>query len=236
VLRFVKYLFLGLVLLLVCFTSALLSMRFAIHGREVRVPRFVGLSPVDAERLAIAQGILISMDSRFYSSDIPAGYVVSQAPEANAKVRRGWRVRLALSLGTQRGSIPNVLGESERAAELNISRRDLEIGAIATMHSPGAQSATVIAQSPPPDARNAISPKVALLLAAPENTRVYIMPNFVGQTIGDGESAVRQAGFTLGKVGYVQDFAGPSGIIVKQTPPPGRKVISGATVAFEVRE
>lgn len=235
-LRFIKYFLLSLVLLLVCFASALLSMRFAIHGREVRVPKFVGLAPLEAERLAISQGLVVSIDNRFYSSDVPPGYIVSQSPDPNAKVRRGWKVRLAQSLGPQRASVPDVVGDSERVAELNISRRGLEIGTVSTIHSPGSVPATVIAQSPPADAKNAVSPKIGLLIAASDAEQSYIMPNFVGEKIGEVEPMVRQAGFTVGKINYVENLLGPPDIIVKQTPPPGQKIAAGATISFEVRE
>jgi len=234
-LRLIKYFLLGLVLLLVCFSSALLSMRFAIHGREVRVPKFIGLTPLEAERLANLDGLVLSIEERFYSPDVPEGYVVSQSPPPDAKVRRGWKVRLAESLGPQRASVPNVVGQSERVAELNISRRGLEMGTVATIHSPGAQPATVIAQSPPPDARNAISPKIGLVISAPDNTQSYVMPSFVGQPLSETAPAVQQAGFKLGKVDYIEDSSGPSGIIVKQTPPAGQKILAGATLGFEVR-
>lgn len=235
-LRFIKYFLLGLVLLLVCFSSALLSMRFAIHGREVRVPKFQGLTPLEAERLAASQGLVISIESRFYSSAVPEGYIVSQSPDPNAKVRRGWQVRLAQSLGPQRASVPNVVGESERVAELNISRRGLEIGSIATIHSPGAQPATVIAQSPAADARNATSPSIGLILSAPDNASSYVMPSFVGQPISETASIVQQAGFTMGKVNYVEDLSGAPGIIMRQTPPAGQKIVAGTTISFEVRK
>jgi eukaryotic-like serine/threonine-protein kinase len=236
VLRFIKYFLLGLVLLLVCFASALLSMRFAIHGREVRVPKLVGLTPVEAERQALSQGLVISIENHFYSANIPEGYIVAQSPDSGAKVRRGWKVRVAQSLGPQRASVPNVVGESERVAELNISRRGLQIGTATTIHFPGSQPATVIAQSPPPDARNAASPKVSLLIAAPDNGESYVMPNFVGQPISETESAVLQSGFNLGKVNYIKGLPGSSGIILKQNPPAGQKIMAGATISFEVRE
>lgn len=233
-LRFIKYFLLGLVLLLVCLGSALLSMRFAIHGREVRVPKFVGLAPMDAERLAASLGLVISIESHFYSADVPTGFIVSQSPDPDAKVRRGWKVRLAQSLGPQRASIPNVVGESQRVAELNISRRGLETGTVATLHLSGASPETVIAQSPPADARNAISPKIALLMAAPDSGQSYVMPNLIGQPISDLEPALRQAGFTLGKISYVEDLLGPPNIIVKQVPGAGQKVMAGATISLEI--
>jgi len=234
--RLIKYFLLGLVLLLVGFSSALLSMRFAIHGREVRVPRFEGLAPADAERLASSQGLVLALESHFYSADVPAGHILSQYPPPNTKVRRGWKIRLAESLGPQIASVPNVVGESDRVAELNITRRGLEVGSVTTIHFPGAQPSSVIAQSHSADDKNAASPKIGLVIAAPENDRMYVMPNFAGQALADATAAIKQAGFTLGKVDLIQENSGPSGIILHQSPSAGQKIKSDTTINFEVRK
>lgn len=234
--RLIQYFLLGLVLLLVGFSSALLSMRFAIHGREVRVPRFEGLAPADAERLAGSQGLVLAIESHFYSADIPAGHILSQFPPPNTKVRRGWKIRLAESLGPQRASVPNVVGQSERVAELNITRRGLEVGSIATIHFPDAQPSSVIAQSPSANDKNAASPRIGLVISAPENERLYVMPNFAGQPLSEATAVIKQAGFTLGKVDLVQENSGPSGIILHQSPAAGQKIKAGTTIHFEVRK
>ena len=84
----VKYFFLVMVLLLVFLSSALLAMRFAIQGREVRVPKLTGLTPVEAERLANLDGLVLSVENRFYSTTVPQGRIVSQAPAPDATVRQ----------------------------------------------------------------------------------------------------------------------------------------------------
>src|ERR1700756_2660646 len=144
-------------------------MRFAIQGREVRVPKLTGLNPLEAERAANANGLVLSVESRFYSSRGPPGRLVSQAPEQGATVRRGWKIRVAESLGPQRAAIPNLIGQSQHAAEINISRRGLETGTIATIHLPGYAPGTVIAQSPSAGATEVASPRVNLVLSAAEN-------------------------------------------------------------------
>ncbi len=53
---------------------------------------------------------------------------MTQVPPPGTKVRRGWSIRVAQSLGPQRVAIPDVTGGSERVAELNIRRRGLESG------------------------------------------------------------------------------------------------------------
>lgn len=234
--RLIRYFLLGLALLLVCLTSALLSMRFAIHGREVRVPQLLGLTPADADRMANSQGLVLFLENRFYSPDVPEGHIVSQSPPSETKVRRGWKIRVAESLGPQRSGVPNVIGQSERVAEINISRRGLEIGTVATIRMPGASPQTVVAQDPPPDAKNALSPKIALVVASNDSSQTYVMPNFVERPVADATTAVQQAGFTLGKVELVQDITGASGTVLRQFPPAGQKIAAGGTISFIVRK
>ena len=237
----VKYFFLGLVLLLVFLSSALLAMRFAIQGREVHVPRLTGLTPAEAERVANTDGLVLSVESRFYSPSVPTGRIISQSPAPGATVRRGWKIRVAASLGTQHAAVPNLIGQSQHAAGINVSRRGLEVGAIATIHLPGATPDTVLAQSPPPEAADVTSPKVSLLVAAADSGQRYVMPSFVGKPLADANIALIKGGFTLGKVRLVSssdesNAADTPGIIVRQFPAAGQRVAAGATISFDVRK
>src|SRR5215469_6789582 len=215
-------------------------MRFAIQGREVKVPRLTGMTPAEAERTANSDGLVLSLESRFYSPTIPQGRIVSQAPAAGAPVRRGWKVRVAESLGPQRAAVPNLLGESEHAAGINISRRGLEIGTIGTLHLPGAQPDTVVSQNPPPDTTEAASPRVDLISSAPDNAQLYVMPNFVGHSLAEATVAVQKAGFTLSKAREASDdnnnLPETSGTIAHQSPPAGQRIAAGATISFDVRK
>ncbi|HLK06548.1 MAG TPA: PASTA domain-containing protein [Candidatus Angelobacter sp.] len=238
--KVIKYFFLGLVLLLVFLSSALLAMRFAIQGREVNVPRLTGLTPAEAERVANSDGLVLSVESRFYSPSVPTGRIISQSPAPGATVRRGWKIRVAASLGTQHAAVPNLIGQSQHAAGINVSRRGLEVGTVATIHLPGAPPDTVLAQSPPPDAADVTSPKVSLLVAAGDNGQRYVMPNFVGKPLADANIALIKGGFTLGKVllvsGNDANTADMPGIIVRQSPAAGQRVAAGAAISFDVRK
>src|ERR1035441_3848254 len=83
----------------------------------------------------------------FYSADVPEGKIMTQMPAPGAKVRRGWSIRVAQSLGLQRVAIPDVTGESERAAELNIRRRGLALGSVAQVSLPRSEEHTSELQS-----------------------------------------------------------------------------------------
>src|SRR5258708_8842277 len=153
-----RFLLLSLVLMLVCLSSALLAMRFAIHGREVRVPKLQGLTLQEAERVANDQGLVLSVEGRFYSADTREGRIVSQMPAVGTKVRRGWKISIAQSLGPQGAGVPNLMGQSQRAASINASRRGLALGTSAVVHIPAVLPDTVLAHTPPPAPATSPSP------------------------------------------------------------------------------
>src|SRR5580693_6237351 len=197
---FFRFIFLTLVLLVVALVSALTAMRFAIHGREVAVPDLVGKPPAEARRLADAAGFQMNVERQYYSPTVPEGKILSQLPAPGTKVRRGWQIRVAESLGPQRVEIPNVLGESQRAAEINILRRGLDVGAVAQIGMRGPPLDQVLGQSPPPNASGIAAPKISLLTTQPAPPQAFLMPNFTGQALGGVTLILEDAGFRLGSV------------------------------------
>jgi len=266
----IRFALLALVLLLVAMVSALTAMRFAIHGQEVEVPPLVGLTPVEAERAISGLGLQLSIERQYYSPQIPDGRIMSQLPLPGTKVRRGWQLRVAQSLGPTRVAIPDVTGESEHAAELNIRRRGLDVASMAQVEAPGIPADQVVAQNPPANATQVLAPKISLLVSAAPDPPAYVMPSFIGQPLGTASRTLQDEGFKLGNVSVAPppqpaaaDTANspsgtqapatpaaapapsaapapppqptPASMIIYQSPAPGQKVLSGATINFEVR-
>jgi beta-lactam-binding protein with PASTA domain len=251
--QFFRTLLLALVLMTVALISALTAMQLAIHGREVAIPKLVGLSPVEAERAGAASGLQVVIERQFYSPDIPEGKIMTQIPPPGTKVRRGWSVRVAQSLGPQRVAIPNVIGGSERVAELNIRRRGLSLGSVAHINLPNAPQDQVLSQSPPANASGVSAPKISLLISDGPEPLTYVMPNLTGQPLGSATLALQDAGIKVGKVIVLPPPSAPplpgepqvapsvasepnaASMIVTQTPAPGQKIVAGGAVNFEVR-
>jgi beta-lactam-binding protein with PASTA domain len=251
--QFFRMLLLALVLLMVALVSALTAMRFAIHGREVAIPKLVGMTPLEAQRAVAVLGLDVVVERQFYSPEVAEGRIMSQVPLAGVKVRRGWAVRVAQSLGPQRVAIPNVTGQSERVAELNVRRRGLDLGSVAQVNLPDAAPDQVVSQSPPANASGVAVPKINLLVSRGPQPTAFVMPNFVGQPLGSVTVALQDAGIRVGKVSVVPAAPpvenpaaatatpvpvpppGAASMIVTQSPGPGQKIVAGAAVSFEVR-
>jgi len=249
-----RFALLALVLIVVAMLSGLTAMRLAIHGQEVSVPPLVGLAPADAERAVSGAGLQISIERQYYSPQIPEGRIMSQLPLPGTKVRRGWQVRLAQSLGPIRVAIPDVTGQSEHAAELNIRRRGLELASMAQVETAGIPADQVLAQNPRADATQVLAPRISLLVTAPAGPQAFVMPNFIGQPLGSVNRTLQDNGFKLGNVSMAPPIPppdqattgviqieqapaqpSPASIIVTQSPVAGQKVVAGAVVSFEVR-
>ena len=173
-------------------------------------------------------------------------------PSAGLKVRRGWQVRVAQSLGPQRVSIPDVVGQSERAAELTLRRRGLEVESVAQVDFPETPSDRVLAQDPQANAQGVAAPKINLLVSTLSEAQTFVMPNFVGQPLGSITASLQDAGMRLGEVSVAvppanpnspvlatpiatSPQATPASIIVSQAPAAGQKVRAGSVINFEVQ-
>lgn len=193
-----------LLLTIVALTSALVAMRLAIHGREVQVPDVRGKTPSEARQLTDVSGLNSQIERQYYSPTVPAGRVLSQMPTPGTLVRHGWDVRMALSLGPQRIAIPEVIGQSQRAATITLEQRAIDLGSTATAEIPGMTAGQVIGQDPPPDATDASAPRISLLIAQEVTPDDYVTPSFVGQPLGSVTSSLKDSGFSVGRVTMVQ--------------------------------
>jgi beta-lactam-binding protein with PASTA domain len=164
--RFFNLVLGALAMIAVAMISAFITMRLAIHGREVEVPSVAGLTVDEARALAEGLGLNMDLENQFYSTTVPSGRVLAQSPAPGTRVRREWVLRVSESMGPQKVSIPNVVGETEREASVTIRRLSLELGAIAYVPSSGPPG-VVLSQSPTPDAEGVDGPRISLLVSEP---------------------------------------------------------------------
>jgi beta-lactam-binding protein with PASTA domain len=197
--RFFNIVLGALAMLVVALFSAFITMRLAIHGREVKVPNLTGLTLSDASKQTRSLGLILTLENRFYSPNTLPGHILAQSPAPGVTVRREWAVRVTESLGAQQVAIPDVLGQSERTASINIRRLGLELGAVAHIAAPGTPG-VVIAQTPAPNATGVDRPRVSLLLSEPqqaESPDAFLMPSLAGLTLAGAAARAYAAGLRI---------------------------------------
>lgn len=200
----------ALLMFLVMLLFAGIALRLALHAREVNIPDFSGLTVAEASDAALHRGLDLNIADKYYSRTVPAGRILSQAPAAGSRVRRGWQVRVTESLGPQQVTIPDVVGEPVREASLDLRRASLDLGTLAHMDAPGDPD-MVLAQTPPPDA-GVDQPRVNLLLSQQGGgeSSSFVLPSFVGMSYAVANHAAIQLGLRVALLGDLEPQTQPA--------------------------
>jgi beta-lactam-binding protein with PASTA domain len=211
--RFLQILrvFSGALLMLAVFVLfAGLALRIALHGREVAIPDLAGLTVAQASESALHNGLDLNIENKFYSRTVPAGRILSQAPAAGSRVRRGWQVRVTESLGPQQVTIPDVVGDPVREASLDLRKASLDLGTLAHLDAPG-DTDMVLSQTPPPDA-GVDQPRVNLLLSqqGAGGGEAFAMPSFVGMSWTSANRAAIALGLRVAALGEMAPVVQPT--------------------------
>lgn len=199
--RFFNVVLGAMAMVAVALISMFITMRLAIHGREVEVPNLSGLTIAEASQAASSQGLNLNVENRFYSNDVAPGHILAQSPTSGATVRREWTVRVTESLGPQRVSVPDLIGQTQRPASILMRRLSLDMGTIAQLPADTA-SGVVLAQTPTPNASGIDRPRVSLLLSVPEDPEAtaYVMPSLTGLTLASAAARAAAAGVHIASI------------------------------------
>ena len=223
------------ILAAVAFLSATTTMRFAIQGREVKVPDVIKMRATDATEKLGGLGLGMKIEDRVFS-ELPADAVVRQSPKPNENVKRTQRVHVVLSLGPQHVSVPSLEGKTLRSARIELLQGGLQVGHLSSLHLPGMEADSVVQQNPGPQAATLRGPHVDLLVSLGNPDTAWAMPDLAGLTLGEAERRIAAAGLVLtglqGVVGPVET----RGIILSQSIARGSRVTPGAKVELQVGE
>ncbi len=202
-----------MVLVAVGLLAAITTMHFAIHGAEVQVPALKGMTVADARSQTAGLGLNLTVDNRYYSSDVGAGHILTQSPSAGTVVRREWRVRVSESLGPQKVVVPGTVGMDERMAALSLRRIGLAVGTTARLPYAKEPEGKVLAQDPPAHAQGIEGPSVNLLVAAPavDTPDGFVMPDLTGLPIVSAQAALEHVGLKSAPPAYADVHVPPVG-------------------------
>jgi eukaryotic-like serine/threonine-protein kinase len=230
--NFGKVLLLAGALAVTFFVFAGIAMRVAVRARQVTVPDLTGKSVVDATAATAALDLQIRIDEgRRPDPKVPAGHVLGQDPMPGAAARRQRSIRVWLSAGAHIARAPNLLGETQRSAEIRVAQDNLVIGTVSEIRSALYPPDVVVAQDPPPSAETS---EVRLLVNRGEDRATYVMPDLIGLNGDRAADVMRTRGFRVSITSQAAGAAIPPGIVVRQSPAGGYQVHPGDPIALEI--
>lgn len=223
------------VLVAVALLSAITTIRLTIHGRQENMPKLVGISLDSAQRIASGLGLELKVEDKIYSAQYTADEIAQQMPPPGTPLKIGQHVHVLVSLGLPQLTVPTLIGDSVRAARINVLQRGLTVGDLAVLPWPGDPD-LVVAQDPPPHTTLLRTPTVNLLISGGEEPPAYLCPRFIGQAIAEVRRVVERNGFKVGQVTPVATNGGSQGIILTQSPPFGSKIGPDTVFSFQVTQ
>jgi len=216
--------------------SALTAMRIAIRGREVVVPSLVGKTEGEAQKVLAANGLVLKVSTKRFSSNIAEGSVIEQIPASGTRLKTSRSVKVLVSLGDRKFAVPNLIGTSLRAAQLTLGQRRLLLGDTLYAHTPEGDPSTVAYQSPSAGTQEGSDPSVHILISLGPADEFYIMPDLIGQSAETVASRARNEGFRIGKVNYRKYPGLGPGVVIQQKPQAGYRLSKSDTILMDVSQ
>jgi eukaryotic-like serine/threonine-protein kinase len=212
----------------VLFNNVLMP-RIVHRAGEVRVPDVENLTIEQAQSALATTGLLLSRAGERFDPSVERGRIIVQDPAAGTPVRGRRRVSVTVSLGEEFSSVPELLGETRRGAELLLEHAGLRVGGVTRAPSDAVAEGQVAATDPQAESVLPRGSEVALLLSTGATEEVFVMPDLKGHEIGRTRKQLEAQGFVV-----LSPPAGPStGPIVAQDPPPGSRLTRDRNITLQ---
>ena len=141
---------------------AAVAVQVAVRARDVTVPDVTGTTLADASQRLAQVDLMVRVDTAQRPSvEVAAGHVLGQDPAAGTSSRRQRSVRIWLSAGPRIAYMPQLVGDTDRAANIRLSTDGLEPAAsmlrqqgfrvsfVAQQSSSGLPPGLIVRQTPP---------------------------------------------------------------------------------------
>ena len=229
-----KYGLLAVALAVTAGLSALTTMRVVLKSQEVVVPSLIGRRVPEAAALAAGNKLLLRIEGKRNDPRMAADLIVEQDPPPGAVLKTQRSIRVRVSLGPRRLTIPSVEGESLRSGRLTLEQAGVTVGRVVEVTS-AAEEGTILLQRPPAGDTDHLGEEGAsLLVSLGPGRRDYVMPDLIGRRAGDVIAWLRDAGLSVTDVNYRSYLGVEPGIVLRQSPASGYRVTPRTAVSIEV--
>lgn len=224
----------SLLFLILFFLSAIIFSQVLLKSEAVSVPDLTGKTLAQA-RTDLAKKDLSLIHRGTESNDRwDKGLIVRQEPAAGSKIRVTKVVQVLTSSGSERVTVPDLVGKSLAEALTLLQAAGLVRGNLSQVHTPRLPAGRVLAQKPEPGTAVERNDPVGLLLSQGDLDDRYIMPDLIEKRADTVIDKLKALDFKVADIRYVYYPGAAAGIIVKQDPPNGFRVQKRSRISLEV--
>ena len=200
-------------------------------GSRVVVPSTVGATQKEVTAALSPLGLTSIVTESRYSEEIEAGHVIASIPEGGGKVDQGGTVKLILSKGPERYSIPQLTGLTQEAATAQIAKLPLTLAPVQEVFNSTIPKGYVISSNPASGTKVKRSTTVTIVVS--KGIEQVALASYVGKS---GEQALNEltaAGFNVTTT-YAFSETKLAGEVISQKPAGGGTANKASAVTIIV--
>jgi serine/threonine-protein kinase len=213
--------------------SAVITMRVVLSARDVAVPGLVGRALPDASDLAAERGLAVQVEGRRHDANVARGQVITQEPPPGGTLKAHRHVRVWVSLGPRRISVPLVEGQSVRAARIALEQAGVHVAHVIHVNDPAPED-QVILQRPPAGQTDEPGEGASLLVSRGGIHTAYVMPDLIGRPAQGVMAALQSLGFRIPEIRYRSYPGVAPGTVLRQLPPAGHRIDPRTPLSLDV--
>ena len=225
--------FIGLLLLFVLSLGGTMLVLNLTNPPEVAMPNVVGLSKEGAQKEIENVKLKFEIEKEEYNKDVPEGFIISQDPtymEKFNKVKQGSTVKVVVSKGEEKTTVPKVVGMEKDKAVKALEDAKLKVE-IVEESSKKVQEGYVISQETSPDTEAFAGDTIKIHVST--GVEKATVPDVIGKSQADAKKTLEAQGFVVA-VTTSEDSSKENGIVLKQSLDSGKTVEKGSTVTITV--
>ena len=187
-------------------------------GAKVDVPSVIGASVDKANSVFTPLGLKNEVAERVYSEEDAEGLIIAQNPAGGDKTDPGSTVKLTVSKGPERYTIPQLVGLTPEAAVNAIAKLPLNTGTITEVFNSEVPKGFVISADPAPGTQVRRDASIKLLVS--KGIETLALASYVGKIGEEALTELSEAGFDV-TVTYAFDEKIIPGGVISQIPANG---------------
>ena len=207
----------GLILLFAISLGGTLLVLNVTNPKEVEMPNVVGMSKEEAKKEIEAANLKFEIEKEEYNKDVPESFIISQDPiymEKYNKVKEGSTVKVVVSKGQEKTTVPNVKGK-EREEAISLIEDAKLVAEVVEETSKTVKEGYVISQEIEPDEEAYAGDTIKIHVSTGTGIKQVTVVNVVGQNEADAKKTLEDLGLKV-NITYV-DTKADNGKVTKQS-------------------
>ncbi len=217
-----------LMLIAILFFSGSIFLKFYFNEFLFVTPNLTNLSISEAESLVSKYSFRIIKTGEDFSQ-YENGKIYSQEPEAGKTVKKGRRIKVWISRGQDKVTVPDFNGMELSEAKVSAEKLGLIVKNIAYTQKNIAYN-QVISSDPSAGSTVYRNKEISFLVNMKNTGEEVRMPDLMGIDLSRGKTILSSKKLILGNIEYIQNDELESGIIVDSSVQPGIKTLEGTVV------